>query len=54
MNGIQIYLAILIGLAIVCGMALNGRPKTGEHNFVTDFIALLVMLPVYGRVFGWW
>ena len=54
MDWIQIYTAAMIFLALAVAMFQHGNGRSGYHDFRVDFIALLLGLPFYGRVFGWW
>lgn len=54
MDNIQIYLCCLIALRLGISMLTHGEEKTRKEDFRLTFVALIVGLPLYGRIFGWW
>jgi hypothetical protein len=55
MDKVQIYEACLLSLALVFGIAMDGRHKEAStYKFTETFVALLFGLPVIGRIFLWW
>lgn len=57
MDWIQIWAAVIIILncmSVGYNLAMHDKPKKDDHSFFVSFFALLLLLPHYGRVFGWW
>lgn len=57
MDWVKVYTIVIITIAIVGPMMWNGQRKS-EHNCRYDwcdgFIGIIIMLPIYGRIFGYW
>lgn len=54
MDKVQIYCLVMLGVGFIANLALDGQPKTGNHEFKWYVIAVLLASPSYGRIFGWW
>jgi hypothetical protein len=55
MDKVQIYECVLICLSVIVGLAMDGRVRESSiHKFRDTFLALLLGLPIMGRIFGWW
>lgn len=53
MDKVQIYYSSLLILSVFLA-GLNHGKDGSKNNAQYDFISILVMLPVIGRVFNWW
>lgn len=51
MDGIVIYTAIF-WFFVACLQAVSHCTTT--HGFIAWIVVQSVILPIYGRVFGWW
>lgn len=54
MNKVQIYTCCILTLAIILGLTQHGKPKEGINDFRITFGSLILGLPYWGRIFGWW
>jgi len=39
----QITMMVYIALMLVCGMIVNGQPRTGKHSFVDVFLSMALL-----------
>jgi hypothetical protein len=57
MDSIQIY-AVLLGLFLVFGfgVAMNqhGQPKVGKEHVGYSIFSIVLFIPIFGRIWGWW
>jgi hypothetical protein len=42
MNGAQIAMAIMLAMSLGIDLAKHGEPKTGNYNFWTGLISLII------------
>ena len=54
MDWIQYYYAFWLILGVCVSMYMHGDLKNGRHDFRVDFLAIMLSLPMIGRIFGWW
>lgn len=55
MDKVQVYYTVLLTAGVFLSGFLHGKSReAGEYNAVTDMIALVINLPVIGRIYGWW
>lgn len=54
MDKVQIYTIIWIALGATLSWFLDGKPREGNHEFKTMVLGILISVPIYGRIFGWW
>ena len=60
MDKVQIYYAIMFSLSVIVhvGKAVYApdalTKDTNRENFKYFVLALLLSLPVFGRIFAWW
>ena len=54
MDWIQIYTLSMLSISLLMSANMHGKPKDGEHNFWFAAFGLVLSLPWFGRVFGWW
>lgn len=54
MDNVQWYYAAVIVIGTGVELSRHGEPKAGKYDFREDFIAMVLALPMTGRIFGWW
>lgn len=54
MDWIAWYLIFWLVISLIVNLVIHGKAKEGYYDFRIWFVAGLLMLPVYGRIFGWW
>lgn len=45
---------LLITNVLALGYLIRGGPKKVEHTVGSQIINILMMLPIWGRILGWW
>lgn len=53
MDWIQWYALAWLIIGCVSNMIVHDMPKA-RHDFRIYFVCLLLAIPTYGRIFGWW
>ncbi len=51
--GIQTYTVLYAVSVIVAGMLCHGK-ASAANDFRYTFVEMLLLLPIFGRVLGWW
>jgi len=54
MDWVKVYTIIIITLAVALNIAKHGDTKSGKVDWYDGILGCILMLPVYGRVFGFW
>ena len=51
MRAPQIIMIVFAAMNVGMGLAMHGRPKTGEHNFVVSLLGAVIENIQYFRIF---
>jgi hypothetical protein len=59
LDWVQWYAATILVLGVLVGVKMHGRPKPEDweekYFRIGTFLRHLVLaMPMYGRIFGWW
>ena len=51
---VSVYFFALHGFHIFLNLVKDGEPKNDKYSFSQTLAGFMVVIPIYGRWFGWW